>query len=259
MAEEVSKPWNDEQIKTEEVSKKQIVEFLQAHASLDFLKRNKMNGKVANVLKNSKKEELVEAYNELFEKKDFKKEGEVQEKPKEEVKKESKKEVKAPKQEIEKEKEKPKFKKVITKKGDKSNFPKKGDTVEVRYRGKFVDGKVFDGNMDKVKNKLPPTFSFKVGNDKIIKGWNEGIITMSVGEIANFHIEAEWAYGKNGIPGTVPPNADLIFDIELLLLFYSSSSLPPSFFSSSFSPSFLFSSILAILTTTFPVLCPDSK
>jgi len=116
--------------------------------------------------------------------------------------------------------EAPRFKKSVTKKGDRTNInniPKKGDKVTVRYRGKLPDGKVFDSTMDPVKKKLPPPLSFKVGEGKVIRGWDEGILTMAVGELATFTIEPEWAYGKKGMPEAgIPPNATLIFEVELL-------------------------------------------
>ncbi|KAJ3021597.1 FK506-binding protein 2B [Thoreauomyces humboldtii] len=108
----------------------------------------------------------------------------------------------------------PKYKKVTTKKGDKERKLKKGDTVYVNYTGTLPDGKVFDTNMN--KKKVSP-LRFKVGTGRVIKGWDEALLTMHVGEKARLTIEAEWAYGKKGTPdGKIPPNTDLTFEIEVV-------------------------------------------
>jgi len=79
------------------------------------------------------------------------------------------------------------------------------------------DGKVFDQNVDPVKKKLPPPLSFKVGVGKVIKGWDEALLTMTVNEKARLTIEPEWAYGKKGlVEAGIPSNATLIFEVELL-------------------------------------------
>ncbi len=112
------------------------------------------------------------------------------------------------------------YKKTVLRKGDKINFPKKGDTVSVRYTGKLENGQVFDTNVGG-KKKSPP-LKFKVGQGlcvchtiasipflsprihhlfagKVIKGWDEGLLEMSVGEKATLTIEPEWAYGAKGL------------------------------------------------------------
>ncbi|XP_021118461.1 peptidyl-prolyl cis-trans isomerase FKBP3 isoform X7 [Heterocephalus glaber] len=113
----------------------------------------------------------------------------------------------------------PKYTKSILKKGDKTNFPKKGDVVHCWYTGTLQDGTVFDTNIQtsskKKKNAKP--LSFKVGVGKVIRGWDEALLTMSKGEKARLEIEPEWAYGKKGQPDAkIPPNAKLVFEVELV-------------------------------------------
>jgi len=229
MAAEVKQPWTVEEAISDSVSKKQLVEYLHGAASSEFLKKHKLNGKIPNIVKSSKKDALVDAYKDLFESKQFRNEQVESKKAEDEktseelskkVEETTVKEDKTVKEEP-KEKEKPRFKKSTTKKGDKNSFPKKGDSVTVRYRGKLEDGKQFDTNMDKVKGKLPPPLTFKVGAGKVIRGWDEGIQTMSSGEVATLTIEPEWAYGKKGVPEAgIPANATLIFEVELVKIDY---------------------------------------
>lgn len=83
-------------------------------------------------------------------------------------------------------------------------------TVSVDYRGMLTDGKVFDESY-----KRGQQFSFTVGGGQVIKGWDEGLLGMKVGEKRRLTIPGDLAYGPNGIPGVIPANATLIFDIEL--------------------------------------------
>eukprot|EP01114_Cavostelium_apophysatum_P005683 TRINITY_DN16862_c0_g1_i1.p1 TRINITY_DN16862_c0_g1~~TRINITY_DN16862_c0_g1_i1.p1 ORF type:complete len:241 (-),score=67.02 TRINITY_DN16862_c0_g1_i1:110-787(-) len=220
---EVERPWKPEEVTQEAVTKKMLVEFLQAKASTEFLKSQKLFGNAATLIKNGKKDQLVKSYDLLFESKAFRNEEEeaklaaelektkaANAKEEEEAKPKS-----APKEAVAAA-EPPKYKKTIIKAGDKTTFPKKGDKVSCRYKGTLDDGKVFDQNMEPVKNKLPNPLSFKVGTGKVIRGWDEGLMTMSKGEKAKLVIEPEWAYGKNGIPGAIPPHARLTFEIELV-------------------------------------------
>jgi len=217
MATDVPSKWTDEELYSEKVSKKQIVEFLQSSASSDFLSERKLLGKIENVAKANGKEGLAKSYKELFETKAFrnpevearKEAVAVPPKPteskpieKEAVKKEEKKE------------EKIGYTKEVLKKGDNSHYPQKGDTVSVRYKGTLVDGTVFDQNTD--GKKPPPPLKFKVGTGKVIRGWDEALLTMTVGEKAKIRIDADWAYGKKGIEGKIPPNSVLVFEVELL-------------------------------------------
>jgi FKBP-type peptidyl-prolyl cis-trans isomerase len=89
---------------------------------------------------------------------------------------------------------------------------KAGDTVDVKYTGKLTDGTVFDST-DKHGGQ---PFSFTVGGGQVIKGWDQGLLGMKVGEKRTLTIPGDLAYGPQGIPGVIPPNATLIFDIELV-------------------------------------------
>jgi len=91
------------------------------------------------------------------------------------------------------------------------NKPKVGDTVKVHYKGQLIDGTVFDSSY-----KRNEPIEFKLGIGQVIKGWDEGISLLSVGEKARFLIPGNLAYGEMGAGGIIPPNADLIFDIELV-------------------------------------------
>jgi len=223
MSQDVVRPWTAEQVKSDEISKKQIVEFLQEHASSAFLKKNKLNGKLANVVKSSKKGDLEESYEALFASKEFRNEKEEEELGKlmeqssiKEETKEGKKEATGA-QPQQKTQEAPKYKKTVSKSGDRSNFPKKGDNVSCRFKGMLENGTVFSQNMDKEKNVLPPVLQFKVGTGKVIRGWDEAMITMSVGEKARLVIQPEWTFGKKGKPeSNIPANSTLVFDVELL-------------------------------------------
>ncbi|WYZ34433.1 hypothetical protein EsH8_I_000709 [Colletotrichum jinshuiense] len=86
---------------------------------------------------------------------------------------------------------------------------KNGDTVGVRYIGKLDDGKVFDAN------KKGKPFSFKAGKGQVIKGWDVGIIGMTIGGERRLTIPANLAYGSKGLPG-IPANSTLTFDVKLL-------------------------------------------
>ncbi|OLN94320.1 FK506-binding protein 4 [Colletotrichum chlorophyti] len=86
---------------------------------------------------------------------------------------------------------------------------KNGDTVGVRYIGKLDDGKVFDAN------KKGKPFSFKAGKGQVIKGWDIGILGMTIGGERRLTIPAHLAYGSKGLPG-IPANSTLTFDVKLL-------------------------------------------
>jgi len=219
------KKWTVDEVKSDSVTKKDVVEYIQSLATLDFLKANKLNGKAATLAKNAKKPALVKAYEALFsseanfQSKDGPsalEEYEKEKKAKEAAQAlEKKKTAAAASNKKEEKVEEVKFVKQILSKGDKVNFPKKGDTVKCFYTGSLPDGKVFDTNIGKSNKKKVP-LQFKVGTGKVIRGWDEALLTMSRGEKAKITIEPEWGYGAKGVPEAgIPPNSQLIFEITL--------------------------------------------
>lgn len=91
--------------------------------------------------------------------------------------------------------------------------PLPGQTVAVHYTGWLATGLKFDSSVDR-----GVVFTFPVGANKVIKGWDEGVSTMHVGELRQLRIPAALGYGEKGAGGMIPAGADLVFDVELIEL-----------------------------------------
>lgn len=98
----------------------------------------------------------------------------------------------------------------ILKKGD-GNKAAKGNTVSVHYEGSLTNGQVFDSSYQRNQ-----PIDFQLGIGQVIPGWDEGISLLKVGDKARFVIPSELGYGSAGAGGVIPPNATLVFDVELM-------------------------------------------
>ncbi|HEY0601416.1 MAG TPA: FKBP-type peptidyl-prolyl cis-trans isomerase [Herpetosiphonaceae bacterium] len=89
--------------------------------------------------------------------------------------------------------------------------PKAGDVVVVHYTGWLTNGKKFDSSVDRGQ-----PFEFVLGQGMVIRGWDEGVAQLRVGDKARLTLSPEYGYGARGAGGVIPPNASLIFEVELL-------------------------------------------
>jgi len=95
--------------------------------------------------------------------------------------------------------------------GDGKTFPRRGDKVTIHYVGTLTDGKKFDSSRER---GCP--FETEIGTGKVIKGWDEGVPQLSLGERAILTATPDYAYGARGFPPVIPSNATLKFEVELL-------------------------------------------
>ena len=86
-----------------------------------------------------------------------------------------------------------------------------GQKVKVHYTGWLLDGKKFDSSLDR-----GDPFVFVLGKGQVIQGWDQGVQGMKVGGKRKLTIPSEMGYGSRGFPGAIPPNATLVFEVELL-------------------------------------------
>lgn len=89
--------------------------------------------------------------------------------------------------------------------------PERGKWVECHYTGWLTNGKKFDSSKDRGE-----PFSFQIGVGRVIRGWDEGVMTMKVGGKRRLLVPPDLGYGARGAGGVIPPNAELVFEVELL-------------------------------------------
>ena len=86
-----------------------------------------------------------------------------------------------------------------------------GSNVIVHYTGYFLDGRVFDSSVQRNQ-----AFQFQLNRGSVIRGWDQGVASIRRGEVCYLYIPSSLAYGQQGAGGAIPPNTDLIFQVELL-------------------------------------------
>lgn len=89
--------------------------------------------------------------------------------------------------------------------------PKAGDQVHVHYTGWLTNGKKFDSSVDRGQ-----PFTFVLGRGQVIRGWDVGVAQMKIGDKIKLTIPPDMGYGARGAGGVIPPNATLVFEVELL-------------------------------------------
>ncbi|TAF31513.1 MAG: FKBP-type peptidyl-prolyl cis-trans isomerase [Cytophagales bacterium] len=103
---------------------------------------------------------------------------------------------------------------IMIKEGSPTLKPFKGDSVVVHYTGNLLDGYRFDSSRFRDE-----PFGFRQGQGKVISGWEEAVLLLGLGARANFYLPSERAYGRTGVGGSIPGNAILVFDIEMIKFF----------------------------------------
>jgi cyclophilin family peptidyl-prolyl cis-trans isomerase len=99
---------------------------------------------------------------------------------------------------------------IVSEEGE-GETPKAGTNITAHYTGKFMDGRVFDSSVERGE-----TFNFVVGGGQVIEGWDLAFLSMKKGEKRTIILPPELAYGSRGAGGVIPPNAWLVFDVELI-------------------------------------------
>ena len=91
------------------------------------------------------------------------------------------------------------------------DFPEPGDILSVHYTGKLEDGTIFDSSVQRGQ-----PIEFPVGKGRVIKGWDEGLLSMQIGGKRELIIHSDLAYGERGAGGLIGPGATLVFEVELI-------------------------------------------